>query len=176
MSHFALAISRRDRGSSEIFQPTSPHPSASAPAPSVYDPFGLLYEPLASYAFQFVSLTATGSVLFLSRFLSAVSLFFPSFHPPSSLLCAFVTGYSATGNDASVHLGKSSVRCAVYDHLEFQFLGGQNTSVIGSQKRSRLFVPEKSYGRLSCSCSRCKLARNRSLVPINERSIVGVKN
>jgi len=56
-------------------------------------------------------------------------------------------------------IGKSSAR-RLYDRLEFQFLGGQNVSVIGSQDDRRLIVdiPRDRTGGL-CSCSRCKLER-----------------
>lgn len=91
----------RDIGISEIFQPP---PSAPAHFPSVYDPFGLLYERLASYVFQFVSLTTTGCPLSYPppiSLLPIVSL------PSSSLLCV---RHRIRRNGIRICIGKSSAR------------------------------------------------------------------
>lgn len=147
----------RDIGISEIFQPP---PSAPAHFPSVYDPFGLLYERLASYVFQFVSLTTTGCPLSYPppiSLLPIVSL------PSSSLLCV---RHRIRRNREYVSASESRPRDAVYDHLEFQFLGQECLCYWQSEALIAVRLG-KSYERLSCSCSRCKLARNRLLVLIN---------
>lgn len=102
---------------------------------AVYDPFDLLYERLASYPFQARLLNNCRLPARSFRFLSLSDLFSLSAPPPPPgrphpTLSAV---RHRIQHDWEYVSASGSRRTGLYDRLEFQFLGGQNASVIGRQ-------------------------------------------